>query len=259
MRACSRTDHVTEALRTRIGRGLFPVGSKLPSEQAIADDFQVSRTVVREAVTRLKADGLVETRKGTAARVRASNVRSENGLSIPRSIDGLLGFLEVRRSIEAEMAALAAERRTQQQCSEIRTALRAISLSQKAGGPGVEEDLEFHLAIGRATSNAYWNQFVRLFAEPMRAAIRLTRANEARRGDFAAAVADEHQGIYEAIRQRNPEAARAAARRHLENAAARVLLADGAFWQQEGGTLAADWATQGHPGAQGGTQAARRK
>jgi GntR family transcriptional repressor for pyruvate dehydrogenase complex len=244
MRTRSRTEDLAEALRARIGCGLFPVGSKLPSEQALAADFQVSRTVVREAVTRLKADGLVETRKGTAARVRAVNAMQNGALSIPRSIDGLLGFLEVRRSIEAEMAALAAERRTEPQCAEIHEALLAISRSTGDAHSGVEEDLNFHLSIGRATSNAYWNQFVRLFTEPMRAAIRLTRANEARRRDFAADVAEEHRLIYEAIHRQKPDEARAAAHRHLENAATRVLLADREFWQQEGRLLAENWATQ---------------
>lgn len=237
----SRTDQLTEALRARIRRGIFPVGSKLPSEQAIGLRFQVSRTVVREAVTRLKADGLVETRRGTAARVCAPSPSLDKGLSMPRSIDGLLGFLEVRRPIEGEMAALAAERRTKAQCAEIEKALQAIEGAQD---DGVDEDLAFHLAIGHATSNAYWNQFVRIFAEPMRAAIRLTRANEARRLDFASAVADEHRRIYEAIAEQDPLAARAAAYQHLDNAATRILLADQEFWQQEGRVLAEDWAMQ---------------
>ncbi|MCB8882236.1 FadR family transcriptional regulator [Acidisoma cellulosilytica] len=237
----SRTDQLTEALRARIGRGIFPVGSKLPSEQAIGLKFQVSRTVVREAVTRLKADGLVETRKGTAARVCAVSPSLDKGLSMPRSIDGLLGFLEVRRPIEGEMAALAAERRTKAQSAAIKKALLAV---EKARNDGVDEDLDFHLSIGQATSNAYWNQFVRIFADPMRTAIRLTRANEARRLDFASAVAEEHRQIYDAIVAQDPQAARTAAYRHLDNAATRVLLADQEFWQQEGRVLAEDWAMQ---------------
>jgi GntR family transcriptional repressor for pyruvate dehydrogenase complex len=244
MQPGSRTDQLTEALRARIRRGIFPVGSKLPSEQAIALKFQVSRTVVREAVTRLKADGLVETRKGTAARVRAPTPVPDIGFVIPSSIDGLLGFLEVRRPIEAEMAALAAERRTAAQCAEIEAALLAIGQAQAASGTGVDEDLAFHMAIGRATSNAYWSQFIRLFAEPMRSAIRLTRANEARRQDFAAEVAAEHLSIFQAIAAQDPDAAHAAAHRHVENAATRVIMADQEFWQQEGLTLAEGWASQ---------------
>ena len=247
MRSRSRPEQMAEALRARIGQGLFPVGSKLPSEQALAAHFQVSRTVVREAVTLLKADGLVETRQGTAARVRAMNAMQDGALSMPRSIHGLLGFLEVRRSIEAEMAALAAVRRTEAQCADIHEALLAISRSSDEATPGVEEDLQFHLSIGRATSNAYWGQFVQLFTEPMRAAIRLTRANEARCRDLAADVAEEHRLIYDAICRQDPDEARAAAHRHLQNAETRVLLADREFWQQEGRLLAEDWATQDRP------------
>ncbi|WP_459698191.1 FadR/GntR family transcriptional regulator [Acidisoma sp. C75] len=242
MAAETRTDQLTEALRARISRGIFPVGSKLPSEQALALKFQVSRTVVREAVTRLKADGLVETRKGAAARVRAPAAEPEGRLIMPGSIEALLGFLEVRRAIEAEVAALAAERRTAAQCVEIEQALCAIEEAQARSLTGVAEDLAFHLAIGRATANAYWSQFIGLFAEPMRAAIRLTRANEARRQDFTLAVQEEHRLIYRAIAEQDAEAARMAAHRHVENAATRVLLADRAFWQQEGSTLAQGWA-----------------
>lgn len=242
MQPQSRTDLLTEALRQGIQRGAYPLGSKLPSEQAIAIDFQVSRTVVREAVARLKSDGLVETRKGAATRVRAPDEPVGKGLSMPKSIDGLLGFLEVRRAIEMEMAALAAVRRTNRQCREVEAALLAIDHATREGKTGVQEDLEFHLAIGHATSNAYWTQFVQLFAEPMRNAIGVTRANEARRNDFASAVAEEHFQIYAAISEQDPEKARHAVRLHLMGASERVVQADTEFWQHEGGDLAQIWA-----------------
>ena len=243
MKQPSRTDHLEQILRQRIRNGAFAVGAKLPSEQAISTEFQVSRTVVREAVARLRSDGVLETRKGAPTRVRANTQLAEK-LSMPRSIDGLLGFLEVRRSIEGEMAALAAARRTDAQCRLIKTALLAIDRSTREGGSGVQEDLDFHLAIGAATSNAYWQQFVRLFAEPIRSAIGVTRANEARRRDFAAAVAEEHRQIYDAIRAQDPEQARAAVHLHIANAAERIVHADQAFWQQEGGDLARIFAAQ---------------
>ena len=207
----------------------------------MASDTGVSRTVVREAVARLKSDGLVETRKGAAARVRIPSDETGRVLPVPRSVDCLLGFLEVRRSIEADMAALAAERRTERQCREIASALRSIDDATDRGETGVEQDLGFHLAIGRATSNAYWHGFVRLFASPIRLAIEVTRANEARRLDFARAVADEHRLIFRAILDRHPDAARSAVWRHLTNAADRVRQADQSFWEHEGGDLAQRW------------------
>jgi len=240
----SRTDQVADALRRTIRSGTLAVGAKLPSEQAIASDFQVSRTVVREAVARLVSDGLVETRKGAATRVRNPAPRDGERLAMPRSIEGLLGFLEVRRAIEAEMAALAAERRTEAQCGEIEAALLAIDRATEVGGSGVAEDLAFHLAIGRATSNAYWTRFVRLFAQPMRSAIGVTRANERRRGDFATAVAAEHRRIYEAIRNADTRAARTAVAKHIANAAVRIRQAEPGFWEAEGGDLARLWALE---------------
>ena len=244
-RVQSRTDQVAEALRRTIRQGALQEGAKLPSERAIADEFQVSRTVVREAVARLKSDGLVETRKGAATRVRPKAALSDGTLAMPRSIEGLLGFLEVRAAIEAEMAALAALRRSEAQCRAVAAALRAIDRSTRAGGSGVAEDLAFHLAIGDATSNAYWTAFVRLFAAPMRSAIVVTRANERRRDDFASAVAVEHQRIYDAIASRDPVEARRAVGHHIASAGARIRQADADFWRGEGGVLAELWAAQG--------------
>ncbi|WP_419730447.1 FadR/GntR family transcriptional regulator [Lichenicola sp.] len=237
MKQQNRTDQLERILRERIQGGILAVGTKLPSEQAMSAEFQVSRTVVREAVARLRSDGMLETRKGAPTRVRAAAQLAET-LSMPQSVEGLLGFLEVRRSIEGEMAALAAARRTEAQCRLIEVALLAIDQSTRDGGSGVQQDLDFHLAIGAATSNAYWQQFVHLFAEPIRSAIGVTRANEARRRDFAAAVADEHRQIYDAIRARDADLARAAVHLHITNAGQRIIHADQAFWQQEGGDLA---------------------
>jgi GntR family transcriptional regulator, transcriptional repressor for pyruvate dehydrogenase complex len=237
----SRSDQLAEALRAQILEGELQVGARLPSEQMIATLYQVSRTVVREAVAQLKSEGLLRTSQGRAATVLAVTLGSDRSLAVPRSIKGLLGFLEVRRAIEAEMAGLAAERRTASQCRAIRKALFAIEDQMREGGDGVQEDLDFHLAIGRATSNAYWGQFVQMFAGPMRSAIRVTRANEARREDFAASVVKEHRRIYEAIEASAPEQARTAVKVHLAGAAQRLLKADRDFWKSEGENLARDW------------------
>ena len=237
----NRSDALADALRTGIRQGDWPPDAKLPSERALGTDHRVSRTVVREAVARLKSEGLVVTRKGAATRIADPAGAGAPGLAMPQSINGLLGFLEVRRAVEADMAALAAERRTDADCDALGVAIRAIDLARDAGRTGVEEDLLFHLAIGRATGNTYWNQFVRLFAEPMRLAIGITRANEARRADFAASVAAEHRAILGAIRRRDPNGARAAVGRHIANAASRVMRADEGFWASEGRDLARAW------------------
>ena len=244
----SRTEYVAQALLDKIHLGELPVGKRLPSEQEIAKYYGVSRTVVREAVARMRSEGIIESSPGRGAFVRRIGMPAQTpaaGLPVPRTISALLGFMEVRRGVEAEMAALAASRRNVAAVRQLGRALAAVAEATRLGGDGVTEDLNFHLAIGEATGNAYWGQFVGLLADSIKAAIRLTRANEARRNDFVRDVNDEHRQIFEAIAGGDPTRARAAATLHLSNAAARILGADESFWEQEGRRLAEQWAEIG--------------
>jgi DNA-binding FadR family transcriptional regulator len=239
---------VAQALLDKIRLGELPVGQRLPSEQEIARYYGVSRTVVREAVARMRSEGVIESSPGRGAFVRRVGMPAQTspaGLLVPRTISALLGFMEVRRGVEAEMAALAASRRNVAAVRQLGRALAAVAEATRLGGDGVTEDLNFHLAIGEATGNAYWGQFVGLLADSIKAAIRLTRANEARRNDFVRDVNDEHRQIFEAIAGGDPTRARAAATLHLSNAAARILGADESFWEQEGRRLAEQWAEIG--------------
>jgi GntR family transcriptional regulator, transcriptional repressor for pyruvate dehydrogenase complex len=140
--------------------------------------------------------------------------------------------------MEAEAASLAAVRRSPGQLADIEHALRRIEEAAAAGSDGVEEDAKFHQSIAVATGNPYWVRFVEMFAQPIRSAVKVTRANEARREDFARQVQAEHEQIVNAIAAGDPERARAAAREHMERAAERVRLADREFWRGDGGELA---------------------
>jgi DNA-binding FadR family transcriptional regulator len=246
----SRTEYVAQAMLDKIRLGELPVGQRLPSEQEIAKYYGVSRTVVREAVARMRSEGIIESSPGRGAFVRRAGAPPAQppagpALAVPRTVNALLGFMEVRRGVEAEMAALAASRRNVAAVRHLARALAAVEEATSHGSDGVAEDLNFHLAIGEATGNAYWGQFVGLFAASIKAAIRLTRANEARRNDFVRAVTDEHRQIFEAIAGGDPARARAATALHISNAAARILAADATFWEQEGSQLAEQWAEIG--------------
>jgi DNA-binding FadR family transcriptional regulator len=157
-----------------------------------------------------------------------------------QSVQSLLNLTEVRRGLEAETAALAAVRRTPGQLAEIEHALRRVEEAMAAGGDGVEEDVQFHLRIAEATGNPYWARFVEMFAQQIRLAIKVTRANEARRMDFVAQVREEHEKIVAAIAAGDPDRARAAAGDHMMCVAERVRLADRDFWAGSGGALARD-------------------
>lgn len=215
-------------------------GARLPSEQAMAQHFGVSRTVVREAIALLKADGILETRKGSGAFVRNPEIAqaSRGDRLTEQSIQSLLNVIEVRRGIESEIAGLAAIRRSPGQLADIEYALRRIEEAVAAGEDGVDEDAKFHQSIAVATGNPYWVRFVEMFAQPIRSAVKVTRANEATREDFARQVQAEHEKIVNAIAAGDPDLARAAAKEHMEHAAERVRLADREFWRGAGGELA---------------------
>jgi GntR family transcriptional repressor for pyruvate dehydrogenase complex len=236
---------VIGALHDKIRSGTLPPGARLPTEHAMAQHFGVSRTVIREAIAGLKAEGMVETRQGSGAYVRRSAPQGPamgTGFRIDpltrEAVQNLLSVIEVRRAIEAEIAALAAARRTQVQLDEIRHTLAQIETAAAQGGDGVDEDVAFHRAIARATGNPYWSGMVDMFVGQLRAAVVVTRANEARRADFAEAVKTEHDRIVAAIAAGDAAAARLAAGEHMAGAAARVTEADQEFWIREGGEYA---------------------
>ncbi len=177
---------VAGKLREKIRRDALPVGTRLPSEQAMALHFGVSRSVVREALALLKDEGLLNTRKGSGAficKLDGAPAPVDDELT-EQSIQSLLNLIEVRRGLEAEIAALAALRRTPGQLADIEHSLRRLEEAVAAGETGVEEDVRFHLSIAEATGNPYWVKFVGMFAQPTRSAVKVTRANEARRMDF---------------------------------------------------------------------------
>jgi DNA-binding FadR family transcriptional regulator len=231
---------VASKLRQKIrDDGLAP-GTRLPSEQSMASHFGVSRSVVREAIALLKDEGILNTRKGSGAFICnfEEALVDKQDVQTEQSVQSLLNLIEVRRGLEAEIAALAALRRTPGQLAEIEHALRRIEEAVAAGVSGVEEDVRFHLCIAEATGNPYWVKFVEMFAQPTRSAVKVTRANEARRADFASQVLMEHEKIVNAIAAGDPEMARAAATEHMVQAAERVRQADRDFWRGAGGELA---------------------
>lgn len=231
---------VAERLLAKIREDGLQPGTRLPSEQNMAEHFGVSRTVIRDAIALLKAEGLLETRKGSGAFLRrpASPSPMQTDPLTEQSIQSLLNLIEVREGVEAETAALAAVRRTPAQLADIEHALRRIEEAVAAGLDGVEEDAKLHQSIAVATGNPTWVRFVEMFAEPIRSAVKVTRTNEARREDFTRQVQEEHERIVSAIAARDPDAARAAARAHMEQAARRVREADREFWRGQGGELA---------------------
>lgn len=234
------SDQVAEQLSAEIRSGRLAPGAKLLPEARLAEQFAVSRTVVREAVSQLKSLALVESRQGSGVYVSASLPFAPLNFDArqTQSRVAVVQMVEVRRALEAEVAALAAQRRTSADVERIKLAVRALAQAVAAGHDGVEEDVLFHRAIADAARNPFLISTLDYLAQFLRGATRVTRANEARRADFTAQVQGEHAAIVAAIEAGDAINARAAAGNHMNNAIHRIESADPAFWRQEGDRLA---------------------
>ena len=229
-------DQVTASLKAHIASGEALPGSRLPPEPALSERYGVSRTVIREAISRLKSAGLVEVRQGSGTVVcEGAHIKAFTlDLDICGSIEAVLRVTELRRGIEGEAAALAAQRHTPPQLEALEHALKAIDTAECEGRDGVDEDLAFHLSIFHATGNPLYPSLHEFIAQFVKEAIRLTRSNQERRRDMARTVRIEHIAIYTAIAARDGNAARHASLTHINNAVERLKQADPGFWQNPG-------------------------
>ena len=225
-------DKLSESIRNY---SLRP-GEKLPTETEIIQKYDVSRTVVREAISNLQATGLIETRRGIG-----SFVRSASGIELglkPESIitvRDVLAMLELRISLETEAAGLAAARRTESHLEGMRQALQAFEQQIGQSGDGVSPDFQFHLQIAYATGNRY---FVEVMSHLGTATLPRTRVftiqGEDERLHYLRIVNQQHSDIYAAIERKDPEAARAAMRAHLSRSYDRLHRAAQAAESHEG-------------------------
>jgi len=225
-------ERVAIVLRERISSGEFQPSERLPSESSMSEGFKVSRTVIREAVSRLKSEGLLTSRQGSG--VFVSEMPPLKPLRIDaaarRSLEAVLNIVELRRVIEAESAALAAERRTEQDIKAMQKILEEMDSAVQRGESGVAQDVKLHQLIAAASGNPYFLSVLEFLGQYLTDAIRVTRANEARLEEFSNAVKAEHAAIFDAIRAGDAAAARKAAARHMYNAAKRINMADNSFW-----------------------------
>lgn len=225
------TDRVAAALGEDIMGGRYAVGDTLQSEAELAKAFGVSRTVMREAVSRLKADGLVTSKQGAGIFVTATQrqikfyIDDANG----REIEELLPIVELRQGFEVEAAGLAALRATAGDLAEMRDALKdmAVALHSHDTRAGVVADVAFHAAICKATHNPYYPQLFETFRTFLLENIAVSRENSRRRQpDESPAVSPaqgEHEALFSAIERGDDHAARLRARQHLENTRRRLI------------------------------------
>ena len=213
------TDEVVTRIAGEIRSGRLGAGARLPTEQELMSAMGVSRTVVREAVAALRAEGLVTTRQGSGAFVAVDGSRvpfriDPEGLS---SIADVLDVMELRLAIEVEAAALAAGRITAERLVPIGQALSAFDAAVGRGEAAITEDFAFHRAVAEATGNPRFAELLEYLGRHVipRQSIRVSVSTPQEQRQYLMRIQKEHARIHEAIRDRHSAEARKAMRTHL--------------------------------------------
>ncbi|MEZ5645527.1 MAG: FadR/GntR family transcriptional regulator [Burkholderiaceae bacterium] len=218
---------IVSVLEADMVEGRLVPGDKLPTEAALMDRFEVSRTVVREAISRLQAAGQVETRHGIGTFVMATSAAVPHFRIAPEDVAtaaDVISLLELRISLESEAASLAAQRRDEGHLGAMAAALAAFEAAIHADSDAVPSDFQFHMEVARATGNRHFADLMTWLGTVIIPRTRLKTAANAPEGRLAylERVHHEHESIYHAIRDRDAEAARAAMRTHLANSRERL-------------------------------------
>ena len=217
---------IVESLAARIRDGQLKAGDKLPTEAEIMVRFDVSRTVVRESLSRLQASGLVETRHGIGTFILPPPDAGNFKIAAAdfATVADVISVLELRISLETEAAGLAALRRTSVNLQAMEAALLAFSDSIKRDSDAVPPDFQFHMEVARATGNRHFADLMTYLGTMIIPRTRVNTAQNAPEGrlNYLQRVHAEHESIYHAIRNQDAEAARAAMRTHLSNSRERL-------------------------------------
>ncbi|MCG6574059.1 FadR family transcriptional regulator [Pseudomonas sp. AF32] len=221
-RRLSMTQQLVVDLTQQILAGELPAGSKLPTEQVIIKERGVSRTVVREAMSRLQAEGLVETRHGIGTFVvdTARPGDFQGGKHVKGGTHDALAVIELRLSLEVEAAGIAAQRATPQQLLMMREALDAANELDAADSESARKDFEFHLLIAQCTGNSFFIDAMTHVGNTLIAVVQ--QAAPAVTNENRALVIREREQIHAALTRCDAEAARASMRLHLINMLRRI-------------------------------------
>ena len=223
-RSLSLVQEVMNDLCAKIQRGLYQPGEKLPTEPEVMAEQGVSRTVVREAMSRLQAAGLVETRHGVGTFVLTPSATPAEAVAINLTVSDVLAMLELRVSVETEAAGLAALRRSEEQLTLMRRALDDFDEKAGRGESTVDADFRFHLQIALVTGNKYFEDFYRRLGVSTipRTRLDLSKFMPEPTETYMVRLNFEHRSILDAIAQKDPQTASAGMRMHLSSSYKRL-------------------------------------
>ena len=216
-------DTVFDRIQRSIKSGAYAVDERLPTEHALAAEFQVSRPVVRDALQRLKDQGLIYSRRGAGSFVREQGIREPLGFGQMENLSDLQHCYDFRLTIEPEAAAMAAQRRTPEALQKIRTALNLLRDATNRQAHRADADFMFHLSIAQASTNPYFVTAMQALEEHIAVGMRLHGLSLRRTSDGLGHVFTEHAAVCEAIAEGNSETARTLMREHLAGSRDRLF------------------------------------
>ncbi|MGY2171505.1 FadR/GntR family transcriptional regulator [Pseudomonas gingeri] len=222
----SLVERVVSAIRAEIESGRLAAESRLPTEQQLAEQLNVSRSVVREAIAQLKADGILVARRGLGSYI--SQTPTGTVFRFPKGTGrntDLAQMFEMRLWIETQAAAIAAQRRDAGDLQRMRDALQEMHDKRTDFAAAASADVAFHRAIAEASKNDYFVAFHDFLRGQLAEARRTAWENSATRSVGGSADAGrEHQALFQAIVDGDRQAAAACAEAHLRAAAKRLQL-----------------------------------
>ncbi|WP_204113473.1 FadR/GntR family transcriptional regulator [Shimia biformata] len=218
-------DRIAAEIMAQVDDGRLKPGDYLPTETQLADAFGVSRNVVREAIARLRADGVIKSKQGKGACILPPSERATFRID-PVQLNeagNLSDLFELRRTLEVEAAGLAAERRSKGDLERMRVAMEQMEGTGSYDDARIEADAAFHRAIGAASRNTYLAAIVDYISGRVKETTRQT--GQVYQGDDLLDVSlSEHSTIFAAIEQGDASGARAAMAQHVAEAARRLGL-----------------------------------
>jgi GntR family transcriptional repressor for pyruvate dehydrogenase complex len=216
-------DRVYHLIYSRISNGDYPANQKLPSEKSLADEFGVSRPVLRVALERLREQGLVHSRQGAGSYVR--EVRTVPlGFARVQTIADIQRCYEFRICIETCAARMAGARRNKEALEEIGTALSMMDVATDSLIHREDADFAFHLAVAKAANNQYFEAAMRALREHIYVGMKLH--GQSLMTDGAKGLKEvfgEHSAIFAAIRDGDGEAAERLMQAHLTHSRDRLF------------------------------------
>ena len=233
VRAPKLPEQIAQLIADDIKQGILKIGEKLPSELELCERFEVSRTVVREAIGRLEYDGFVESKRGTRATVadfanrRVFRIDQFN----PMELYDMAQLYELRLIIEGAAVTLATTRAKKENLKKMEEHIRNMEEADRADMDGTPSNVQFHQLIADSSGNTYLKDFM-IFINNKVSYLTLLDEKQVKKQGSQQIVQEEHRAICRAIENKDSLLARKLIQAHIRNAAERQGIALDPMWDE---------------------------